>query len=485
MRPGGRTVGVLLAVGVMLATAGSARGLVWSVQPTPFPGLGVGAVSCVSARACTAVGAVETPAGTTEGTGAMGVDGRRWRRQSTPDPDPAAEDLRDFDDLSGVSCTSSKVCVAVGEYAAGFEYDPSGVHNYPMNMPLAERWNGVGWSLLPFPSLPTGAESGELDAISCMPGPACMAVGRFDGPGLAAERWDGSSWSTQSMPVPTVPPVSSTLSWVRGLSCLSSRFCIAVGYGGQENILSGEDQTFAERWDGSSWSVQTTPRGAGEFEFYGVSCTSPSACTAVGSYSRGPSLPARTLAERWNGTSWSVQRTPNGSGSDNYLSGISCASSRECVAVGDSGPQLLEAPLVERWDGTRWSIERTPDVGNGGLGAVSCTSRIICTAVGSDLGGALVEQSAPASARLTGTPARCASDRFTLHLRGIEISSVVWSLDGKRVSGHRVDRGTLYVVSFRLSPGRHKLNVKVTFEPSSETHAATVRRTVVGCASAP
>jgi hypothetical protein len=419
----------------------------------------------------------------------MSWDGSRWRRQSTPDPDPAAEDLRDGDSLGGVSCTSSKVCVAAGEYVAGVEYDPDAMHSYPVDMPLAERWNGVGWSLLRFPSLPAGAQSGELGAISCTRGTACVAAGSFNNlDGLLAERWDGNKWSVQSMPAPTGATFSPTISTVSGLSCLSSRFCIAVGSSSQETF-SGEEQTFAERWDGSSWSLQPTPQGPGAFEFSSVSCTSPSACTAVGWYSTGPSLPARTLAERWNGTNWSVQRTPDGPGGYNFLDGISCVSSRECVAVGNtnstSGPQPPVAPLVELWDGTRWSIEHTPNVGSRFLESVSCTSRTICTAVGSDVRGALVEQSAPASAKLTGIPVPCASGRFTLHLSGTEISSVVWSLDGKRVIGHRIDRGTHYVASLRLSPGRHKLNVKVTFQPSSETHAATVRRTVVGCASAP
>jgi hypothetical protein len=484
MRPGGRSVGVLLAVAVMLATVGSARGLDWSVQPTPR-GLEIGAVSCVSPAACAAVGGVATAAG----TGAMSWDGRRWRRQSTPDPDPAAEDLRNEDSLSGVSCTASKDCVAVGEYVASFAYDPAAMHSYPVNMPLAERWNGAGWSLLSFPGLPAGAQSGELDAISCTPDRACVAVGAFNNPdGLLAERWDGNSWSMQSMPAPAAATLTPTFSTVSGLSCLSSRFCVAVGSFSPETF-SGEEQTFAERWDGSGWSLQPTPQGPGAFEFSSVSCTSASACTAVGWYSSAPSLAARTLAERWNGTNWSIQRTPDGPGGNNFLDGISCVSGRECVAVGSTDPTSgaqppVAAPLVERWDGKRWSVEHTPNAGSRFLASVSCTSRTICTAVGSGVPGELVEQSAPATAKLTGIPAGCTRGRLTLHLRGVEISSVVWSLDGKTVRGHRVDRGALYAASLRLSPGRNKLNVKVTFEPSSETPAATVRRTVVACASA-
>ena len=42
--------------------------------------------------------------------------------------------------------------------------------------------------------------------------------------------------------------------------------------------------TLAEVWDGSTWTVQSTPNptGATSGSLYGVSCTSATACTAVG-----------------------------------------------------------------------------------------------------------------------------------------------------------------------------------------------------------
>ena len=44
----------------------------------------------------------------------------------------------------------------------------------------------------------------------------------------------------------------------------------------------------------------------------GVSCASASACTATGYYYNGSVYP--TLAERWNGTKWSIEHTPNPDG---------------------------------------------------------------------------------------------------------------------------------------------------------------------------
>jgi hypothetical protein len=60
-----------------------------------------------------------------------------------------------------------------------------------------------------------------------------------------------------------------------------------------------------------------------------VSCTSATACTAVGSGN------TRVLVERWNGETWSVQPTPKPAGSsDSVLMGVSCTSATACTAVG-------------------------------------------------------------------------------------------------------------------------------------------------------
>ena len=103
----------------------------------------------------------------------------------------------------------------------------------------------------------------------------------------------------------------------------------------------------------SGWSIQTTPNPAGgsDFVLSGVSCASASACTAVG----GPAQPATTgvtLAEGWNGTTWSIQHTPNPTGvQGSGLGGVSCASATACTAVGGSFNGTAGATLAERWNG--------------------------------------------------------------------------------------------------------------------------------------
>jgi hypothetical protein len=159
------------------------------------------------------------------------------------------------------------------------------------------------------------------------------------------------------------------------VSCSSATACTAVGH--------GTNGTLAERWDGNTWTVQPTPSQGDAIwnNLYSVSCTSATACTAVGTDG------ALTLAERWDGTTWRIQPTPNPSGATGItLSGVSCTSAKACTAVGnyiDSSNE--QVALAEAWDGSTWTIQPTPTprgATGSHLSGVSCTAAAACTAVG-------------------------------------------------------------------------------------------------------
>lgn len=190
-----------------------------------------------------------------------------------------------------------------------------------------------------------------------------------------------ASWSIQQ--TPNVPNASNELF---GVSCTSARNCTAVGW----DFTSSSTATLAERWDGASWAIQPTPNPAGSAApqpiLEDVSCTSASACTAVGSYQSAAGARG-TLVERWDGTSWTIQPSPNVAQADSELVGVSCPSSNACVAVGFAG----SSPLVERWNGSTWAIQSVtgpPGANAAALSGVSCTSASACTAVGQYVVGA-------------------------------------------------------------------------------------------------
>jgi hypothetical protein len=89
----------------------------------------------------------------------------------------------------------------------------------------------------------------------------------------------------------------------------------------------------AERWEGGKWTVQATPSTSIGGGLAGVSCTSATACTAVGSLSEGDFDSATVVL--WDGTAWKYSAGPGGSN----LYGVSCISVTGCTAVGiDSNP---------------------------------------------------------------------------------------------------------------------------------------------------
>ena len=115
---------------------------------------------------------------------------------------------------------------------------------------------------------------------------------------------------------------------------------------------------------GFSWSVVPTPNPSSSpnDNLPGVACTSTSDCWAVGSASSGVGL-SQTLAEHWDGTAWSIVTTPNaGTSEENFLYGVACISASDCWAVGYSVVSGFVADtLAEHWNGSAWSIVTTPN----------------------------------------------------------------------------------------------------------------------------
>ncbi|HEY3951875.1 MAG TPA: hypothetical protein VGM53_00740 [Streptosporangiaceae bacterium] len=354
------------------------NGTQWSVQATPRRGKTVqlSAVSCPSATACGAVGADSTKTGVTL---AEAWNGTSWAIQHSPSPLGA-----ESSGLAGISCVSAAACMAVGNASNHVNGIGDGT--------LAERWDGTRWAAEPTPHVPgsmTGDLAGSpLAAVSCTSASECTAVGYYRAPdsgtgyldGLA-ERWNGTAWVVQPL------PTSAEFSPLSGVSCTSATSCMAVGV--FFNLKhSSPYKVLAEQWNGTTWTVETAPTPAEDVTMGGVSCTSASACTLVGSYESGDNQ--YTLAERWNGATWTRQQTPNAAGSaESWLSGVSCTSATSCMAVGYASgtkPRSVDVPLAERWDGKTWSIlpaVNPSDAALTKLDGVSCSSATSCTAVGS------------------------------------------------------------------------------------------------------
>ncbi len=324
-------------------------------------------MSCSSPRTCTAAGYYRRGAGNFVSL-AERWNGKKWTLERTPNPTGATDS-----ELQSVSCTSARACTAVG-------YDRNSAGR---KSTLAERRNDKKWTLEPTLN-PTEATYSELESVSCTGARACLAVGSYENTigqyVTLAERWNGKKWMIEPTPNP-----AKAVSFLYGVSCTSAKACTAVGYyrRGAVKIV-----TFAERWNGKKWTIESmpTPAGAVGSFLYGVSCTAADACTAVGDYQNGAGQKS-TLAERWNGKMWAIEPTPTPAAAAwSYFYGVSCTAADACTAVGpyrhSAGKQLT---LAEYWNGKRWTIEPTPNPASATsscLYGASCTAGGACTAVG-------------------------------------------------------------------------------------------------------
>jgi hypothetical protein len=161
--------------------------------------------------------------------------------------------------------------------------------------------------------------------------------------------------------------------------------CVAVG--------GSNSGTLAERWNGSQWSIQMTANPTGSVHWLsGVACPTSSNCTAVGSYYNGSQTVP--LVEGWNGTTWTAQSVPLPAGATGgWLEDVSCVAVNSCMAVGRyRNSENFKRPLAARWNGTAWSLSavaEAPSSAYGELMGVDCRTASKCTAVGQYFVGSL------------------------------------------------------------------------------------------------
>jgi hypothetical protein len=355
----------------ILSFSTSAAPTPWKIKTTPNPGESdsyLYDVSCEpTTSACTSVGRSIS----------LGVDSPvalRWNGTSWAEQTAAKKSGATHTRLLGVDCPSETRCLAVGNSQSS---EGASV--------LSEIWNEGKWSVQTTP-LPFEAASSEFVAIGCNSTANCTAVGSATIGGIKtaiAERWTSPTWALSTIPIPE----GAQSSQFDGVDCLWSNFCVAVG---RYTNSSGSVKSLVEFWNGTEWSLQTVtdPAGAVQSTLLDVSCSpTPNRCTAVGGW-KNSALEQFTLAYRFNGIStWTLQSTPNPTGSiATVFQEISCPTETSCTADGSwvSGGGGSNMTLAESWNGTTWSIQGTPNPAGAVFSAffgLSCRSTT-CMGVG-------------------------------------------------------------------------------------------------------
>jgi hypothetical protein len=262
------------------------------------------AVSCSGVGACTATGSW-VDQGFVSHTLAERWGGTGWTIQSATGMEQ---------DFTGVSCPTASGCIAVGDH-------------------FVETWDGSSWALQHLPLSANG--------VSCPTSTFCMAVGKL------AARWNGTAWTLDR---PVFPTDSSSAS-LTSVSCSTQSFCLATGTYLAAVPSGSAYKVIADAWNGHSWKL-VSPDAVTSFN--AVSCLAARACVAVGTADSG------TLAQSWNGATWSDLNPIDPSGvSDSFFS-ISCAAPDACSAVGSTSTGTVSNTLAEQWDGNAWQVQATP-----------------------------------------------------------------------------------------------------------------------------
>jgi hypothetical protein len=338
------------------AGAVSLTGTGWSLQPSYSFGAqdnNLNGVSAASKTDAWAVGSYIPGLNGVLNTLAQHFDGNRWT--SYPLPNVGQQENA----LYAVSMPGPALAWAVGYYASGKFQQQT----------LIEHYNGTAWSVVPSPS--PGALQNVLYSVAAITDNDAWAVGaQQDSSGLwhtLTEHWNGSAWS-----VVNAVDAGSTGNQLYAVRALASNNVYTVG---QQANSAFPNQALIEHWDGSKWSVVTSPADPSASALpLGLTATS-STLSLVGQQETD-SAPYTTYVASGAPSSLSIMTSPNNGTTENDLFAVANAADGSTWAVGwyidpTSGNH---DPLVLQGVSGTWSLVSSPAFGSGadsGLAAIT------------------------------------------------------------------------------------------------------------------
>ena len=286
------------------------------------------------------------------------------------------------------------------------------------------------------------------------------------------------SWSVVSS-----PNGGSSSNVLNGVATVSANDVWAVGY---YYPMPGNvpAQTLTEHWNGSNWSIIKSPNVGTNFNFlYATAAISTNDVWAVG-FSYNPGNPSQTLIEHWNGKKWKVVSSPN-AGSGSTLSGVTAISKKDAWAVGEYSNGGVEQTLTEHWNGKKWQVVASPNGGQSGnsLAGVAAASSNDVWAVGFfnlSTRQTLVEHWNGTQWSIVSSPNVPASDNI---LAGVSVisSTNVWAVGSFSAQGGGFNQtlteqwnGTSWSIisSPNVGPGNSSLNGVATIPANAQIWAA-------------
>jgi hypothetical protein len=285
--------------------------------------------------------------------------------------------------VQGVSCASSTDCVAVG-----YSTSVSGAH-----VPIVESFDGTNWSVS-VPISPSSPPDEAPQAVSCADAADCVAVGQTYAAGNLSGAFalvlSSGSWTQSALPLPQSFQQSS----INSISCFDISHCTAVGTvvdsgGNYFPLVETYDASSGTPWTESVPATPTVdtggnPESYNEGQLTSVSCVSATQCTAVGLDVDSGYV---THAMAGGSPGWAFAQVPDVTGATfQTLSSVSCVDTTHCEATGNYQTDTTDTGTVAATlaSGT-WSVARitNPDSSTTLSNLlIHCASTGNCVAVG-------------------------------------------------------------------------------------------------------
>jgi hypothetical protein len=230
--------------------------------------------------------------------------------------------------------------------------------------PLIEHWDGHQWTVAEgaaFPDPIFDSEGRGLTSIAVVAANDIWVRGAYlpvndAGESISLdvfEHWDGHAWTRVDAPNGIDPNTGTAAAHTITADASGDVWAAggkATGFG-EAGQLAG---AFVERWDGSAWTTQVPPAGSGAVGSLAVAgredvwAIANSGLSTAGGYgSDGPQL-----LVHWDGASWSASSTPSPD-----IWALAARAPNDVWAAGQLTPQ--GGPLIEHWDGTAWQVVDT------------------------------------------------------------------------------------------------------------------------------
>jgi hypothetical protein len=261
----------------------------WTVVSSPSIAGSLSGIAAIAANNIWAVG--ENDSSSMQETLIEHWNGTAWKIVASPNFAPSGNSL------AAISAVSASDIWAVGTTTSA-----SSSSGY---QPLIEHWNGAKWSISSSPAI-----AGGFSSVAAIGSNDVWAVGARSAPNVTqtlTEHWNGTKWSIVSSPNPSI---------INGLSsvvAISANNVWTAGTYTNSPAPSAEYTPLIEHWNGTKWSVVTGVYQGTSDRINGMAAVSSNNIIVVGDYrtSLDPQGPYFTLVEQWNGTKWSVVTSPS------------------------------------------------------------------------------------------------------------------------------------------------------------------------------